>query len=599
LLYITEMADKESSDKNKKTIVINASKKETHNLQSGFKKLFRRLRSNYNVKGNKDEITRDTLSDVHLIVCGASRDDLTSLEASELSEWLNGGGRVLMLFTDGAEIHENVNLKKFLLSYGLSCNKDSVLRSVFYKYLHPKEVFIADGILVPDIARKKNATTLASGGRNKNPKASTVAEVKKIRGQAPPEKLGFVYPYGVSLNVEKPSRPLISSGPTSYPMNRPVAGVWESETVAEVGAQRGRMIVIGSVDIFGDEWLDKEENAKLSDLLFAWLLSDIEVDMTSDRNDAELWDYTRVPHIEALAQNIKPCLQGMDELPKDFTKLFDNSMFSFDTNLIPQAVKLYDILGVPHAALTLIPPQFECPLPHLSPAVFPPAMREAPPPALDQFDLDEHFAKESLRLAQLTNKCTNGVDDLEYYIAESGDILGITSELPFGERSAKHILFHIFKQIVDFKKTDSGKTFDEPVPLYQDYSLEDPVHTTAVAVAHISHVDLAPMKNGSGGVRSLQALDSNYNIGGPALGMSVNGIQDAKAEVISGKGGNQNQRQKANVMQAYGQGDQFDRAEEKEGSVKRGGGNKQDDSKERGRDRGKKQDMDNAQVMTF
>lgn len=39
--------------------------------------------------------------------------------------------------------------------YGISLNHDSVLRSVYYKYLHPKEVFIADGILVPDLAKKK------------------------------------------------------------------------------------------------------------------------------------------------------------------------------------------------------------------------------------------------------------------------------------------------------------------------------------------------------------------------------------------------------------------------------------------------------------
>ena len=31
-------------------------------------------------------------------------------------------------------------------------------------------------------------------------------------------------------------------------------------------------------------------------------------------------------------------------------------------------------------------------------------------------------------------------------------------ELPFGERSAKHILFYIFKQIVNYKKQDSSKT---------------------------------------------------------------------------------------------------------------------------------------------
>ena len=37
----------------------------------------------------------------------------------------------------------------------MSINSDSVLRSVFYKYMHPKEVFIAEGTLVPDLIRKK------------------------------------------------------------------------------------------------------------------------------------------------------------------------------------------------------------------------------------------------------------------------------------------------------------------------------------------------------------------------------------------------------------------------------------------------------------
>jgi hypothetical protein len=40
-------------------------------------------------------------------------------------------------------------------------------------------------------------------------------------------------------------------------------------------------------------------------------------------------------------------------------------------------------LNVKHEPLSLIPPQFVCPLPPLNPAVFPPQMREPPPPALD------------------------------------------------------------------------------------------------------------------------------------------------------------------------------------------------------------------------
>lgn len=42
----------------------------------------------------------------------------------------------------------------------MSVNNDSVTRSAYYKYLHPKEVFIADGVLVPDIIRKKVFTSV-------------------------------------------------------------------------------------------------------------------------------------------------------------------------------------------------------------------------------------------------------------------------------------------------------------------------------------------------------------------------------------------------------------------------------------------------------
>lgn len=92
-------------------------------------------------------------------------------------------------------------------------------------------------------------------------------------------------------------------------------------------------------------------------------------------------------------------------------------------------------------------------------AVFPPTLREPPPPALDQFDLDEHFASESLRLAQLTNKCSD--DDLEYYVKESADILGILPKLDPERSDAKHILEFIFHKIVNFKKLNQ----DAPPPL--------------------------------------------------------------------------------------------------------------------------------------
>lgn len=88
------------------------------------------------------------------------------------------------------------------------------------------------------------------------------------------------------------------------------------------------------------------------------------------------------------------------------------------------------------------------------PATFPPALREPPPPALDQFDLDEHFASKRIRLAQLTNKCTD--NDLDYFVREAGEILGVSHQLPVAQlrqpQGAKLILHFIAEKIANFKK---------------------------------------------------------------------------------------------------------------------------------------------------
>lgn len=82
--------------------------------------------------------------------------------------------------------------------------------------------------------------------------------------------------------------------------------------------------------------------------------------------------------------------------------------------------------------------------------VFPPSIREPPPPALDLFDLDDHFASEKVRLATLTNKCND--DDLDFYIREAGSVLGVTGTLPPDRRDARSVLQHIFLQVVEWKK---------------------------------------------------------------------------------------------------------------------------------------------------
>lgn len=60
----------------------------------------------------------------------------------------------------------------------MSCNSDSVVRTVYYKYLHPKEVFISHGILQKDFVQSRNKIDTAwSGAARSKAKSATAADV--------------------------------------------------------------------------------------------------------------------------------------------------------------------------------------------------------------------------------------------------------------------------------------------------------------------------------------------------------------------------------------------------------------------------------------
>lgn len=251
--------------------------------------------------------------------------------------------------------------------------------------------------------------------------------------------------------MEKPAIAVLGSGYISYPLNRPVGAVYYDPK----GIVKGRVLVLGSVHIFEDKWLAEEENAALQDVLFQWLLGSTKIELNKyDAEAPEVNDYHFLPDSKSLSEKVIPCLQECEELPKDFTSLFETQTFKFDMDINPEAVKLYQALGVKHEPLTLIPPAFETPLPPLRPAVFPPSLKDLQAPALDLYDLDEQFASEDVRLAHMTNRCNN--QDVEYYIKRCGEILGVTAKLkPAQAQNAKYILDFVFKQITALKKTNN------------------------------------------------------------------------------------------------------------------------------------------------
>ena len=78
---------------------------------------------------------------------------------------------------------------------------------MYYKYFHPKEALISNGVLNREI------NILAGKG---------VGGIAQLEEELPIESLSFVYPFGATLNVQKPAVAVLSSGSTCYPQNRPV-----------------------------------------------------------------------------------------------------------------------------------------------------------------------------------------------------------------------------------------------------------------------------------------------------------------------------------------------------------------------------------------
>jgi hypothetical protein len=81
--------------------------------------------------------------------------------------------------------------------------------------------------------------------------------------------------------------------------------------------------------------------------------------------------------------------------------------------------------------------------------------------------------------------------------------MGVVQDLPFGEKSAKHILYYIFSQIVDFKRQDYGKEINHNFNSNNNMDMDMDHHDSSnnnnndnmPSNNHIVHIGgLAPMK---------------------------------------------------------------------------------------------------------
>ena len=58
-----------------------------------------------------------------------------------------------------------------------------------------------------------------------------------------------------------------------------------------------------------------------------------------DFEDPDISDYNMIPNSCLLSDRLRVCLQESDEVPTDFTRLFNTRLFSISTSLVPPAIK--------------------------------------------------------------------------------------------------------------------------------------------------------------------------------------------------------------------------------------------------------------------
>jgi intraflagellar transport protein 52 len=133
-------------------------------------------------------------------------------------------------------------------------HNDSVVRTAYYKYLHPKECYIDNSRVHPEFLKSIKNTK----------KKKIILNDDLLSGDEGADddddfNLKFVYPYGQSLDVDMTTTSVVfNSGIVAYPANRALAACSVSKT------RKGKLFVMGSEKFFDDEFFEKEENKKIA-----------------------------------------------------------------------------------------------------------------------------------------------------------------------------------------------------------------------------------------------------------------------------------------------------------------------------------------------
>lgn len=336
---------------------------------------------------NKDQLKLQKLKQAKLVVFAGPTANFKEEDIAVIDQYVEQGGNVVFLSQDGGDRTSRSNLNSVLAKYSMAVANNSIIRTTYFKYFHPKEALITNGVLHKDFLRLVNNEEkdqlLATLNQNiQNDERDTI-ENQTYQG------FKFVYPFGTSIIVKSPAVPILSTGSVCFPVN--------SYVFSYIQKGSGKVFLLGSWQLFSDIYFDSEENSKIFDFILKLIKKDKSVRPFQPEKDIVIENgnsKTSVPNIEALSEKLKSCVQESPDISHNFLSQFKHNLFEANFNHLPEALDLYKKMSIPYAPLKLISPIFETPMLGLTPSVFPPILVDLEPPKLELFDLDDEFANQ-------------------------------------------------------------------------------------------------------------------------------------------------------------------------------------------------------------
>lgn len=127
------------------TICFDTSKGEGLNPKRGYEEFFKKMKHEYKCSLNKEEIDISNLDGIKVFILGMPKALFNAKELDHLKQFVQSGRSLLVIMGEGGEQAANTNINYLLEQFKISVNNDSVVRTSYYKYLHPKEAFVSHG----------------------------------------------------------------------------------------------------------------------------------------------------------------------------------------------------------------------------------------------------------------------------------------------------------------------------------------------------------------------------------------------------------------------------------------------------------------------